>query len=109
MAPAGQHEVAGRQTDSLHYVLQDVDDDHRARRNENDEQEQADHEQDLDYVAPEDHGQDRDHDYDCLDMSRSGSAALKCEHRFTSSLPRARLDAALVVQRPSDADRDERL
>ena len=52
-------------------------------------------------------GKDRDHDYDCLDVSYSRSAALKCEHGFTSWLPRARLDAASVVQCPSTWDRDE--
>ena len=38
-----------------------------------------------------------------LNVPYSGSAVLKCKHGFTSSLPRARLDAAPVVQRPSDA------
>jgi ribosomal protein S18 acetylase RimI-like enzyme len=49
-------------------VLQNIDDGYRAGGHQDDDQKQADHNQDLEYVTPEDHGENRDHDDDCLDI-----------------------------------------
>lgn len=91
---------------SLNHVLQAIDEGHRAEGNEDDEQQQGDHEQDFDCFAPENHRNGDDQDCDCLDVARSGRAAVKCEHVFTLSLLQSRPGVALVAWHPSDQDRD---